>query len=726
MNLQRNLALPALLFLIASYPAPAQSRQKRIDNNLYESIRLKKPLEEIQKYLSEGGNPNSLEFTSSPLTLAAQMRCIDILALLLDHGCDINAPDSSGNTALLSSLNDNWYAPSEEVTQFLIDAGSDVNFRKNNGPSALLKAINHPSIVKILIDARADINIQDAWGETPLSLAICVTKDNSDFIQYLLDNGADTSIITGNEKIARYCLYHSTSILQQLIDFGAPITATDDSDNNLLHKLVQVNKDTSSLFAEILIKNGVALDHKNNYGEIPLFTACSRGRDATNLVEYYLNAMISNHLVTTLDEALLADCYIEYCKRVDNPAQDSIPALFFTAGLSPNARTSSQDPLVTKFYNESEHIDFLISKGASVDAVNSKGESLLYQSIDRRDWQTVTRILKEDCNVNHKTPNGTTAFMITGDLDTCRLLLEKGADPLLRDNDGNTAMHYFARHGFFRSVDQIHSKLNFLIQVGLNPADTNGQGNSAMAEAVKSGNSPVIITFYNTGYKDYNGTYDDGNNALLQFLLHSNHEPAQNRLTVTKILLETGVTTWEANEEGDSAYSLSLTDTRFTQDLAALIREATPQDKKRAIEQEQKRIQKEQFARDFPDKMADTVKIMAFPLILGGLSIAMREGVYQDNNAQNWMNVPNAMLGTALMCGAAIALPALIALDNSSNKLGTGIIGILGVGLGVIVGSIVGLHPTIRNAYASYPALYYLPAVTVHAIGLYAVTQVWN
>jgi ankyrin repeat protein len=60
-----------------------------------------------------------------------------------------------------------------EVIRLLLGAGADVNVQSNDGSTALMPAsmYNHPEVVRLLLGARANVNVQSNNGWTALALA---------------------------------------------------------------------------------------------------------------------------------------------------------------------------------------------------------------------------------------------------------------------------------------------------------------------------------------------------------------------------------------------------------------------------------------------------------------------------------------------------------------------------------------------------------------------------
>lgn len=82
-------------------------------------------------------------------------------------GADVNA-SVDGEPLLIKAV---W--KSRDIVRMLINAGADVNAKNGNEETALIKAAGkkYPDIVKLLINAGADVNVTDNLGKTALDYA---------------------------------------------------------------------------------------------------------------------------------------------------------------------------------------------------------------------------------------------------------------------------------------------------------------------------------------------------------------------------------------------------------------------------------------------------------------------------------------------------------------------------------------------------------------------------
>lgn len=128
---------------------------------------------------------------NTPLMIAIEglnQQIVELIIPKLDK-IGINAKNSKGRTALHCVANIVWFDSRWQVDD---------------------KRFNQAKIAKLLIDAGADINIQDDEGITPLHLAC---RSNSyELVQLLIDNGANVNPPPKEPGICHLC---------HLIDIGA-------------------------------------------------------------------------------------------------------------------------------------------------------------------------------------------------------------------------------------------------------------------------------------------------------------------------------------------------------------------------------------------------------------------------------------------------------------------------------------------------------------------------
>lgn len=155
----------------------------------------------------------------SPLLLACYYQKEQIARVILKHLKTISIHEACAaglidqvasmlaqNPSIINELSDHGFSPlgiaahfgQEDIVRSLLAKGADPDFPSQNGYNvypihAALGAGNN-NIVKMLIEAGAEVNVVQSSRITPLHLA--AQQGNIDIIILLLENGADISIQT--------------------------------------------------------------------------------------------------------------------------------------------------------------------------------------------------------------------------------------------------------------------------------------------------------------------------------------------------------------------------------------------------------------------------------------------------------------------------------------------------------------------------------------------------
>jgi uncharacterized protein len=120
--------------------------------------------EEISLFLAAGFSPDTKDKKGVPMiSIAARNERLDTLQLLLRSGAQVNLiAEDRGSTALFDSA----LEKNKDMIKILIEAGADVNIQSKDGQTALVVVVGEgdAEIVEILFKAGADPDIKDALG----------------------------------------------------------------------------------------------------------------------------------------------------------------------------------------------------------------------------------------------------------------------------------------------------------------------------------------------------------------------------------------------------------------------------------------------------------------------------------------------------------------------------------------------------------------------------------
>jgi ankyrin repeat protein len=172
------------------------------------------------------------------LKLATEYGNIEIVTMLIGAGANINAQDSYKETVIITASK--WGHIT--IVKLLIEEGADVNDQDKNGHTALYWATirGDAEIVKMLIGAEADLNIQ-------YSGVIYLDSDeeftsNSKLVKYTIEFHQYTVLIIASEmgytEIVKLLINAGADVhLQDDLGRTASMIATEEGHNEIIQFL---------------------------------------------------------------------------------------------------------------------------------------------------------------------------------------------------------------------------------------------------------------------------------------------------------------------------------------------------------------------------------------------------------------------------------------------------------------------------------------------------------
>ncbi len=120
--------------------------------------------DEVSLFFAAGFSPDTKDKKGIPLlSLSARSGQLNILKLLLRSGAQVNLiAEDRGSTALLDSAIER----NKDMVKILIEAGADVNIQSKDGQTALVVVVGagDEELAEMLVKAGADPDIKDALG----------------------------------------------------------------------------------------------------------------------------------------------------------------------------------------------------------------------------------------------------------------------------------------------------------------------------------------------------------------------------------------------------------------------------------------------------------------------------------------------------------------------------------------------------------------------------------
>ena len=229
--------------------------------------------EVVRLLLEAGANVNHQSVHKRfPLQFAVERNMVNVLRVLMEYSPKLDLVDDDGDTAL-HCMNS---GTSLEIVKILVNAGVDVNFRNRNRDTPICKAVwsNMPEtilylakkakldiiggmrggplhiacyrsdlrLVKILVEAGADVNLTDPVAGTPLQIA-CRSLEASEqkqdtVILYLINEAkVDIDIVGGLHGCAinAACGRSSFEVVRLMLEKGTSIDVKDDMGRMAIH-----------------------------------------------------------------------------------------------------------------------------------------------------------------------------------------------------------------------------------------------------------------------------------------------------------------------------------------------------------------------------------------------------------------------------------------------------------------------------------------------------------
>ncbi len=203
-------------------------------------------VDETRRLLAAGADPSTANvFGATPMMLAAQRGDAGLIRLLLDAGADVESANSEGQTALMVVAR----TGAVEAAQLLLKRGADVHAREQwGGQTALMWAAaqSQPGMIRLLTKAGARVDERSTvrdWqrrvtaegrpkdmyrgGLTPLLFA--AREGCIDCIDALLDAGADINLDDpdGTTALIMALLNRHWDAAKFLVEAGADVNLWD-------------------------------------------------------------------------------------------------------------------------------------------------------------------------------------------------------------------------------------------------------------------------------------------------------------------------------------------------------------------------------------------------------------------------------------------------------------------------------------------------------------------
>ena len=344
---------------------------------------------------------------------------LQIVDLLIENRTDASVVNARGDSALALAVSNPNYP--ESILEALVGLGAAVDSKNQKGWTPLFHAAACGNLVaiKFLLDRRASVIHQDSDGKTALHW--CCKRGHASIVPLLVNAGADINLgdkkdseqrrsVGGNTPLM-YAASTSEKVTKALLKFGPDVNLTDEAKQSALIHAIRGYPKNRLAIVESLLKNGARVDQSDHEGNTALHLLVQRGGFSSN--PELVKALIDSGSDVNAQN-MAGETPIILCRDSKNVT------LLIKAGSFVNA--------VDKH-----------GKTALIycaDAYSSDSDALKRAKV----------LLNAKCDVDIQDSEGKTALMYAvvsdGRAKTVKLLLEHGVNIDLLDNNGRPATAY--------------------------------------------------------------------------------------------------------------------------------------------------------------------------------------------------------------------------------------------------------------------------------------------
>ncbi|KAF6040293.1 TNKS2 [Bugula neritina] len=459
-------------------------------------------------------NEKNKEFLTA-LHLATDKCSYDLMELLLEKGAKVNALDNLGQTALhraaqqgnvqackllmtynidISIVSLQGYTAAqlatEPVQEFLregpLTGGTDVD----NQLLEAAKTGDLDLVKKLVALHTAAVNCRDLDGRHSTPLHFAAGYNRLTVVKHLLENGADVHAKDkgGLVPLHNACSYGHYEVTELLLEHGACVNVADLWKFTPLHEAAAKGKYE---ICKLLLKHGADPQRRNRDGHDPLDLVKVGDIDTADLLRGDAALLEAAKKGELLRVQKLATFQNINCR--DTQGRNSTP-LHLAAG-----------------YNNVEVAEFLLQNGADVNAQDKGGLIPMHNASSYGHVDIAALLIKYSTCVNAVDKWGFTPLHEAaqkGRTQLCALLLNHGADPTMKNQEGQTPYDLTTAEDVKALIEAAmpqHVSLPTINKLSLDPNSSHLSNGTASDGGSDSTSSLADVTA-NTAFIDYGST----------------------------------------------------------------------------------------------------------------------------------------------------------------------------------------------------------------------------
>ncbi|CAB0037247.1 unnamed protein product [Trichogramma brassicae] len=455
----------------------------------------------------------------TPLHVALTYGCsVGLLRLLLEHGADPNAANLEGTRPLHVVCERQYpYEFLESLCNLVRDTGRPVymDVRDSRGWTPLHSALRAGNIkaAEFLLENRADATWADNQGWTPRSLiyefdlnymdergfthfqAACSVPNGRELVVKFLQHGQNPNFFVNGYSLLRTALHNDTEWAAELLRRGADPTYVDADGSTALHTICRDGR----VYLLNLVQVAVQINVPDKKGDSPLHLALESGnKEATEILltkgadPNLVNAKGSTplHIMCQKSEGYkLVEIFFKIVNDIGKPVQVNVRDSFGNTPLHLTIRHTSM-----------KKSEILLVNGANPNLADKDGCTALHLICNTRRHDAMRRFFEiidknpQTVQIDAQNKNGDTPLHMavrTGNNKKFEMLLNRGADPNVTNQDRWTALHFLSRRisdDFMLHFFEITDKIRRTVQIDAQNKD---------------GDTPLLMALQSRGTKKF-------------------------------------------------------------------------------------------------------------------------------------------------------------------------------------------------------------------------------
>jgi ankyrin repeat protein len=409
---------------------------------------------------------------------------LEAARLLVDYGCDLNQLSADGKSPLQNTIDDlnvSGREHTESIVKYLVECGAKIT-------SAIVERFMSRVGVEVfrllLLQCENDAVMRQCWFKIPHLSPI---EKFIEYLEFFLAQGMDIETRTADGRTLYLCSLNSKDQCDVLRSHGAKTDVMDNTGNNPLHLLASREHYYLRQRMETLIEEGLDPLAKNNNGDTLLHRLAAWYNyepKSAEIVRWIVSFGIS---VNAVNRKGLTALHVSQRASPIRNKKDNVH-LVQVVNCNNDLDLELQDNsgltvLHIAAMQNSVQLRTLLAAGANLNALTKDSQNVLHLACRAKKINLVGHLLDLLENntgaINHKDAFGRAPLhyaSASGQAETVRLLLERGANAKALDKTKRTTLHACAEFRLEQNIwetrNQSHTRLRGPPADDLRPGST--------------------------------------------------------------------------------------------------------------------------------------------------------------------------------------------------------------------------------------------------------------